>query len=83
MYMYLLRATLETWLVLRKRANASVGYRCRQSMGGAHCALSSMEVLNDAIKDVSVDYFWAAELSLESIVKTKSRLESVTWHSMK
>ena len=89
MYTYLLRATLETWPVLRKHANAPVGYRCCQSVSRAHSALSSMEVLDDAIKDVLVGYFWAAEhslthsLTLSSIVKTKSRLESVTWYSMK
>ena len=36
-------------------------------MGRAHSALSSIDVLNDTIEDVSADYFGAAELFLESM----------------
>jgi hypothetical protein len=62
MYTSLLRATLETWLMSRKRANAFVGYNCCQFVSRAYTALNRMEALNDTIRDVSVDHFWAAEL---------------------
>jgi hypothetical protein len=55
----------------RKRANASVGYNCCQFVSRAYTALNSMEALNDTIRDVSVDHFWAAELFLESMRRPK------------